>query len=74
MTDILNKSIVLNTKDSLRLRVPLDEATRPPSLCYGATGVTDFWAHFILGSGDNSRLYYGIDSQQMRTPSQSEYS
>ena len=33
-------------------------------LGYDATGATKF----ILGSGDNSRLYYGIDSQQMRTP------
>lgn len=59
----------MNTKDFLRLGVPLGEATRPPSLRYGATKrATDFVVHFILGSGDNSRLHYGIDSQQVRTP------
>ena len=40
----------MNTKDFLRLGVPLGEATRrPPSLCYGVTSVTDFVAQFILG-------------------------
>jgi hypothetical protein len=64
----------MNTKDFLRLGVPLGEATRPPSLPsalrfdaasrYGATRRTmDFVAHFILGSGDNSRLHYGNDRQ-----------
>jgi len=49
----------MNTKDFLRLGVPLGEATRR---------ATDFVAQFILGGGDNSRLHYGIDSQQVRTP------
>jgi hypothetical protein len=50
---------LMNTKDFLRLGVPLGEATRRAA---------DFIAHFILGSGDNSRLHYGIDSQPVRTP------
>jgi hypothetical protein len=60
----------MNTKDFLRLGVPLGQATRrPPSLRYGATRrATDLVAYFILGSGDNSRLHYGIDSQPARTP------
>src|SRR5437660_10300656 len=37
----------MNTKDFLRLGVPLGEATRR---------ATDFVAKFILGGGDNSRL------------------
>ena len=47
----------MNTKDFLRLGVPLGEATRrPPSFHYGATSATDFVAQFILGGGDKSRL------------------
>ncbi len=47
----------MNTKDFLRLGVPLGEATRPPSPRYGATRrATDFIAQFILGGGDKSRL------------------
>jgi hypothetical protein len=42
----------MNTKDFLRLGMPLGEATRrPPSFHYGATSVTDFVAQFILGGG-----------------------
>jgi hypothetical protein len=42
----------MNTKDFLRLGVPLGEATRrPPSLCFGATSATGFVAQFILGGG-----------------------
>jgi len=37
----------MNTKDFLRLGVPLGEATRR---------ATDFIAQFILGGGDKSRL------------------
>jgi len=37
----------MNTKDFLRLGVPLGEATRQ---------ATDFVANFILGGGDKSRL------------------
>jgi hypothetical protein len=40
-------SIDMNTKDFLRLGVPLGEATRR---------ATDFVAKFILGGGDKSRL------------------
>ena len=38
----------MNTKDFLRLGVPLGEATRR---------ATDFVARFILGGGDKSRLH-----------------
>jgi len=38
----------MNTKDFLRLGVPLGEATRR---------ATDFIAKFILGGGDKSRLH-----------------
>jgi hypothetical protein len=38
----------MNTKDFLKLGVPLGEATRQ---------ATDFVAKFILGSGDKSRLH-----------------
>ncbi len=38
----------MNTKDFLRLGVPLGEATRR---------ATDFVAKFILGGGDKSRLH-----------------
>jgi len=42
----------MNTKDFLRLGVPLGEATRrPPSFHYGATSATDFISKFILGGG-----------------------
>jgi hypothetical protein len=37
----------MNTKDSLRLGVPLGEATR----------ATDFVAQFVLGGGDKSQLH-----------------
>jgi tRNA-splicing ligase RtcB (3'-phosphate/5'-hydroxy nucleic acid ligase) len=40
--------IAMNTKDFLRLGVPLGEATRR---------ATDFVAKFILGGGDKSRLH-----------------
>ena len=40
----------MNTKDFLRLGVPLGEATRR---------ATDFVAKFILGGGDKSRLREG---------------
>jgi hypothetical protein len=49
----------MNTKDFLRLGVPLGQATRP---------ATDFVTKFILGSGDNSRLHLAIVSQPNRTP------
>ncbi|MGO8839201.1 MAG: hypothetical protein ACLQAH_15675 [Limisphaerales bacterium] len=60
-------------KDFLRLvhlRFTLSRQGVPLSLLRGSgvTGVTDFVAKFILGSGDNSRLPYGIDRQQVRTP------
>jgi hypothetical protein len=42
----------MNTKDFIRLGVPLGEATRrPPSFHYGATSATDFISKFILGGG-----------------------
>ena len=50
----------MNTKNFLRLGVPLGEATRrPPSLCFGATSATDFVAKFILG-GTSSLLDRGV--------------
>lgn len=53
----------MNIKDFLCLGVPLGKAARR---------ATDFIAQFILGGGDKS-LHYAIDSQQVRTPSQSKY-
>jgi len=42
----------MNTKDFLRLGVPLGEASRrPPSLCFDATSATGFVAQFTLGGG-----------------------
>ncbi len=42
----------MNTKDFLRLGVPLGQATRlPPSFHFGATSATDFISKFILGGG-----------------------
>ena len=41
----------MNTKDFLRLGVPLGEATRR---------ATDFVCQFILGGGDKSRLREGF--------------
>jgi hypothetical protein len=42
----------MNTKDFLRLGVPLGEATRPLSSDFSATRrTTDFISKFILGGG-----------------------
>jgi hypothetical protein len=42
----------MNTKDFLRLGVPLGQATRlRPSFHFGATGAMDFISKFILGGG-----------------------
>ena len=41
----------MNTKDFLRLGVPLGEATRR---------ATDFVANYILGGGDKSRLHEAV--------------
>jgi hypothetical protein len=46
---------LMNTKDFLRLGVPLGEAARrPPSFHYGATSTTDVISILILG-GDRLR-------------------
>jgi hypothetical protein len=51
----------MNTKDFLRLGVPLGEATRrPPSFHYGATSATDFISKFILGGGVNNPVDRGV--------------
>src|ERR1035441_7462866 len=42
----------MNTKDFIRLGVPLGEATRR---------ATDFVSKFVLGGGDKSRLHEGVD-------------
>jgi len=43
----------MNTKDFLRLGVPLGEATRR---------ATDFVAQFILGGGDKSRIHAEVEA------------
>jgi hypothetical protein len=43
----------MNTKDFLRLGLPLGQAaSRPPSFHFGVTGATDFIAKFIFGGAN----------------------
>jgi hypothetical protein len=56
----------MNTKDFLRLGVPLGEATRrPPSFHYGATNATDFVAQFIPGGAFQKRGIYSASTREV---------